>query len=63
MNLNGKQKLLVHAGDVNIMGGIFHSLNKNTDLLLFASQEIGLHVNVEITKYTAMSSDKITTLK
>ena len=63
MKSNGKQKLLVHAGDANILGGSFHSLNKNTDTLLFASQEIDLHVNVEITKYTAMSLDKIITLR
>jgi len=59
--LNGKQNLLVHAGDVNILGGSFQTLNKNTEALLSASQEIGLYVNVEITKYMATSPYKITT--
>jgi hypothetical protein len=35
--LNGKQNLLVHAGDVNILGGSFQTLNKNTEALLSAS--------------------------
>jgi hypothetical protein len=61
LKLNVKQKLLVHAGDVNILGGNFHTLNKNTEPLLLASQEIGLHVNAKITKYMVMSPDKITT--
>jgi hypothetical protein len=61
LKLNGKQKLLFVAGDVNILGGSFHTLNKNTEALLFASQETGLHVNVEITKYMVMSPNKGTT--
>jgi hypothetical protein len=61
LKLNGKQKLPVHAGDVNILGGSFHNLNKNIEPLLLGSQDVGLYVNAEIAKYMVVSPDEITT--
>ena len=37
VKLNGTQKVLVFADDVNILGGSIHSIKKNTEVLVFAS--------------------------
>jgi len=34
LKLNGTQQLLVHADDVNIMGGSVHTIEKNTEASL-----------------------------
>ena len=46
LKLNGKQQLLVYT-NVNRMGGRGHSVEKNMEILLAASKEIGLEVNDE----------------
>ena len=46
LKLNGKQQLLVYT-NVNRMGGRVHSVEKNMEILLAASKEIGLEVNDE----------------
>jgi hypothetical protein len=40
--------------DVNLLGD-YHRLNENTESLLEASEEVGLEINEEKTKYIVMS--------
>ena len=46
-----------HADDVNILGRSVHTIKKNTEALVAASEEIGLEVNAgkKETKYVVMS--------
>jgi hypothetical protein len=56
--LNGTHQLLVHADDVDVLDGSVHAVNKNTETLLFASNEIGSEVNAEKIKYMVTSRDQ-----
>ena len=58
LKLNGTHQLSVYVDDVNILGGSIHTIRKNTEALLIASQKIGLEVNGEKTKYMVMSRDQ-----
>ena len=51
-------KLLVYANDVNMLGGIVCSIEKNTDAFVVASKVVGLEVNADKTKYVVMSRDQ-----
>jgi hypothetical protein len=55
---NGTHQLLVYADAVNILGGSIHSIQKNAEDLVIASEEIGLEVNDEKTKYMVMSRNQ-----
>jgi len=55
LKLNGTHQPLVYADDANILGRSIHAIKKNTAVIVVASQEIGLEVNVEKTKCMAMS--------
>ena len=55
MKLNGTHQLLVHADDVNILGGRVHIIKKNTEAFSVGSKESGLEVNADKTKYIVMS--------
>jgi len=44
--------------NVNILGGIAHTLKENREALIVASKEIGLEVNADKTKYMVMSQDQ-----
>jgi hypothetical protein len=47
---------LVCADDVNLLGGsINNAINEDTETLLEASEDIGLEINAEKTKYVIMS--------
>jgi len=58
LKLNGTHQLLVYADDVNIMGGIVHTIKENAEALVVASKEIGLEVCANKTKYMVMSRDQ-----
>jgi hypothetical protein len=45
--LNGTHQLLFYADDVNILGGSVHTTQKNTEVLVVASKEIGLEINAD----------------
>jgi hypothetical protein len=49
LKLNGTHQLLVYVDDVNLLGD---NIKKNTETLIEASNEVGLEVNTEKTKYT-----------
>jgi hypothetical protein len=55
LKLNGTHKLLVYADDVNILGGSVHTVKKNAEALVAASNETGLEVNADNTMYMIMS--------
>jgi hypothetical protein len=46
---------LAYADDVNVVGENIGSIQKNTKALLDASQEVGVEVNPEKTKYMLVS--------
>ena len=45
LKLNGTQRLLAYANDVNILGGSVHTVKKNAEALVAATKENGLEVN------------------
>jgi hypothetical protein len=58
LKLNGTHLLLVHADDVNILGGRIRYHKKNTEASVVGSKESGLEVNTDKTQYMVMSRDK-----
>jgi hypothetical protein len=58
LKLNDTYKLLVYADDVKILGGIVRTSENNMETLAFASNEIGLEVNADKTRYMVMSRDQ-----
>ena len=55
LKLNGTHQLLVYADEVNILGGIVHTLKANAEAFVMASNESGLKVNADYTKCMVMS--------
>jgi hypothetical protein len=53
--LNGTHQLLAYADDVNLLGDNIDTLNKNTETLINASEQVGLEMNVEKSKYMFLS--------
>jgi hypothetical protein len=58
LKLNGTHQLLVYAEDVNMMGGSIHTISKNMEALIIATEETGLEANAEKSKYMVMSRDQ-----
>jgi late competence protein required for DNA uptake (superfamily II DNA/RNA helicase) len=57
---NETHQLLAYADDVNILVDNIDTLQKNTDISLHSSNEVGLEVNVRKTKYILMSAHRHT---
>jgi hypothetical protein len=55
LKLTGVNQLLMNAGDFNIVSGITYITKRNTEALPVTSNEVGLEVNAEKTKYVIMS--------
>jgi hypothetical protein len=55
LKLNGKHQLLAYADDVNLLGDNIEPIKKNTETLIDASEEVGLEINIEKTKYMLLS--------
>ena len=51
-------QLLVYVVDVDILGGIVHTVEENTETLVVVSKQTGLEVNADKTKYMVMSRDQ-----
>ena len=58
MKLNGTHQLLVYADGVNILEGSTHNLKENAEVLVAATNDIGLEVSADKTKYMVMSRDQ-----
>jgi hypothetical protein len=58
LKLNGTHQLLVYADDVNILGRSLCAVKKNTKAMIVVSEEIGLEVNADNTKYMIMCRDQ-----
>jgi hypothetical protein len=56
--LNGTHQLLAYADDVNLLGDNIGTINKNIEILIGASKEVGVEVTLEKTKYLLVSRDQ-----
>jgi hypothetical protein len=54
--LNGTRQLLAYTDDVNLLGDNIDVIKKTTEMLIIdASKEVGLEINVEKNKYILLS--------
>jgi hypothetical protein len=58
LKLNGIHQLLAYTDYVSIVGENINTIQKNTEVLLYASKDVGLEVNPEKIKYMLMSCYK-----
>jgi hypothetical protein len=58
LKLNWIHQLLAYADDVTLLGDNIDTIKKNTETLIHASNEIGVEINVEKTKYTLLSRQR-----
>jgi hypothetical protein len=49
MKLNGTIQLLAYADNVNLLGDNIDTIQKNTEILIDASKEVGLEINIDKT--------------
>jgi hypothetical protein len=55
LKLNRTHQLLAYADDVNLLEDNIDTIKKNTEILIDASKEVGLEINVDKTKYSLLS--------
>jgi hypothetical protein len=55
LKLDGTLQLLSYAADANLLRGNIDTINKYTETSIVASDEVGLEINVEKTKYMLLS--------
>jgi hypothetical protein len=55
LKLNGTHQLLAYVVDVNLLGDNIDTIKKNTEILIDASKEVGLEINVGKTKYMLLT--------
>jgi hypothetical protein len=55
LKLNGAHQLLTYTHHLNLLGDNIDTIKKNTEILIDASKEVGLEINVEKTKYMLLS--------
>jgi hypothetical protein len=58
LKLNGTHHLLAYADDSSLLGDNINTINKNTEILIDASKEVSLEVNVEKIKYMLVFRDQ-----
>ena len=58
LKLNGNHQLLVYGDEVHTMGRNIHTIKKNKEALVAASEEIGLAVNADKTNYMVKPHDQ-----
>ena len=58
LKLNDTHQLLVYADDVNMLGGIVHTIKENAEALVVANKEFGLEVNADKAKFMVTSGDQ-----
>jgi hypothetical protein len=53
LKLNGTHQLLAYVDDVNLLGDniLLDTIKKNTEILIYASNDVGLQINAENSKY------------
>ena len=49
--MHGTRQLLAYADDVNFIGDVIRTIERNTDMLLSVHKDSGLPVNTSKTKY------------
>jgi hypothetical protein len=55
LKLNGTYELLAYADDLNLLGDNIDTIKKNVETLIDASNNVGLEINIEKTKYMLLS--------
>jgi hypothetical protein len=55
LKLNETHHLHAYGDDVNLLGDNIDNMKKNSDILIDASEEVGLEINVDKTKYMLLS--------
>jgi hypothetical protein len=56
LELNGTKRLLVYAGDTNLLDDSINTMKENTETLLGASSDVGLEISAEKTQYMIIHS-------